>query len=236
MCSHAETLDKQVDAAKQGEREQKLEGDIDEPAEKYREDEGKDLVVRDRGAEDADGHEAGAQQEQADIRAHDATAIEVTHRQAKPIYREIIHCGRNQRQQHQGDAGQELGQDDLPVGQRFGEQHLDGAGAVLLSEASHGDCRHKEKEDPWSEDKQAIEVGVAKHKQVEVGLKNPKKQPRNQQEDHNDQDANQGADKIADFFLIKCVHCITAIKTAKIQFFLELLSKKPITTVSRIFE
>ena len=52
MCRHAESLYEEVDASEQRERIDKLEADIHEPAEKHRKDEGQNLVVCDRRAED----------------------------------------------------------------------------------------------------------------------------------------------------------------------------------------
>lgn len=225
MSRHTQTLDKQIDAPEKRQGEEELKSDIDEPTEEHREDEGQNLVVGDRGAEDADRHEAGAQQEQTDIRSHDSTAVKVAHRHAQTIDREIIHrCG-NQSEQHQGDTGKELRQDNLPIRQWFGEQHFDRARTVFLRETAHGDRRNQEEENPRSEDEQPIKVSVTIRQQIEIGLKNPKKKPRDQQKDHNDHDANQRTNEIADFFLIKCVHYFTAIKAAKIQIILETPSK-----------
>ena len=219
MGRHAQALDEEVDGTEERQRVDKLKADVHEAAEEHREDEGQDLVAGDRRAEHAYGDEARAQQEQADVRAHDAAAVEVAHGEAETIDREIVHRRGDQGQEHQHHTSQELGQDDLPVRQRFGKQHLYGARAVLLSKAAHGDRRDEEQEHPRRQDEQTVKVGVTVGKQVEIALKHPKKQSRDQQKHHDDHDADQGTHEIADFFLEKRVHSSINIKLAKIQIF-----------------
>ena len=85
MGRHTQALDEEVDRAEKRQRVDELEADVHEAAEEHREDEGQDLVAGDRRTEDADGDEARAQQEQADVGTHDAATIEVAHREAQTI-------------------------------------------------------------------------------------------------------------------------------------------------------
>ena len=64
----------------------------------------------------------------------------------------------------------------------------------------------KEQEYPWSDDEEAIQVGVAEIQQVEVALEHPKKQAGDEQKHHNHHDADERAEEVADFFLEQSVH------------------------------
>lgn len=216
MRCQSQLSDKQVDATKKRERENKFKSDVQKSAEENREDKSQDLVVGDRAAKHADGDETRAQQEKADVRTPDAATVEVADRQAETVNREIIDKGGNQGQQHQTDAGEEFGEDNLPVGQRLGEQHLDGARAVFLGKAAHGDSRNEEKEHPRRDDEKTVQIGIVRVQHIEIALEHPKEQSRDKQKHHDYHDAYQRTEEIAYFFLEKCKHDFVLIKSAKI--------------------
>ena len=202
MRTHAELLDEQVDLAEERERVDELETHQQEAAEEDRQDEGQNLVVGQRAAKHADADETRTQQEQADVGAPDAAAVEVAFGQTELVDREIIDERGYQGQNNQCHASKELRPDDLPVRQRLGEQHLDGARAVFLGEAAHRHGGHEEKEDPRRDNEEAVEVGVLVVQHVEVALEHPKKQAGDEQKHHNHHNADQRAEEVADFFLI----------------------------------
>ena len=115
------------------------EGQQHEPAE----DEGGDLVGRQRGDEQAERDARRADKEHPEVLARHLSPVEPAQRREgeRKRYREGDHDG------EQPEAAQELAQHDLPLAEGQREQDLEGARPLLLGPGAHREGRHQEDED-----------------------------------------------------------------------------------------
>ena len=206
MCLHTQLHDKQVDAPEERQRIDELKTYVDESAEEHRQDESQYLIACDGAAEDAYRHESRAKQEKAYIGAQYAAAVDIADGHGEHIDGVIVDKGGQQGQQHEAHSSKEFGNDNLPIGERLGEKHLDGAGAVLLGKAAHGDSGNKEEEHPWGNDEEAVKVGEGVVEDVEVALEHPQEEACDEQEHHYHHDANQRAEEVDYLFFKQRVH------------------------------
>ena len=143
---YAERFEVVTKVAERIERVDECEAEGEYEAEERGDDESHNLVVGEARREEADGDERCAEEEQPEVGAPGAAHVDVAHRIAYPIDCYDIDEGRQQRDNQQGEAGEELRPHNLHVGERQGEQEVHRAGTLFFRERAHGDSWYKEEE------------------------------------------------------------------------------------------
>ena len=165
------------------------ESEGEDEAEEGGDDEGHDLVVGEARRKEADGDERRAEEEQPEVGAPGAAHVDIAHGIAYPIDSYDIDEGRQQRDDQQGEAGQELGPHNLHVGEREGEQEVHRAGALLLRERTHRDGRDQEEEQELRQTEKSLQISQSGlHNIVDIGEDPDEKSGDNQE--HTDEDVS----------------------------------------------
>ena len=203
VVPYAEALHEEVGVAQDAHVVQALEAQVGNGTEQGCKDKRHNLVVGQRRAEEANGHEGATQQEQSDVGTDDAARVDVAHRVAKGIDADVAYQRRQQRDEYQSPRSQKLGKDDGPVAQRTSHEHLDGAGTFLFGQRAHGDGGDEEEVEERADEEEAVHAGIAVVEDVEVAFQHPQHQSGEHQEYRYRQIADERREEVGEFFFIQ---------------------------------
>jgi len=119
-------------------------GQVEDAAQQHAQDERDELVVGARRNEQADGRVRRRHEDGGQVAAHDRSPVQ----RAEQRDGDRQEHGQRQRDDHQRHDGQELAQDELHLAHRQGQQHFQGAGALLFAPLPHGErCDQEDHQD-----------------------------------------------------------------------------------------
>ena len=136
-----------------------------------------------------------AEKKKADIGAPHSSHVDISFRHAQIIDRKKVDQRRKKGEYDQDEPREELGHDDLQLGERFGKDHFDGARSFLFCKKPHSDGRDKEKENERGDHEKPVEIGITEVQDVEIPGEDPQEQPVDEQEYRNHDISRQGTQK-----------------------------------------
>ena len=119
-----------------------------------------------------------SQQNQSKVRSRNSSEIQVTHRFGQIIKRHNIAKRGQNAEQNQGPSRQKLTQDHTVCTHRPREQKFSGSASLFLRKKSHGHGRNQKHQNPRTNNKKLIQLGITKF-QNRIIRKNPDKQTGN---------------------------------------------------------
>ena len=200
VIAHAQLADRQLSVAQETHPADGLESEMHKCTHQCSQDEGHNLVVRQRAGKHADGHKRSPQQQQAQIRTHHSTGVHIAHRVAQCHNTEIAHYRRQQRDSHQHHTGKELGPYQGHLAQRLGKQQLHCTVALFLGQHTHGDGRDKEQIEERAYEEQPVHACIPIVENIEIRLKHPQHQSCKHKKHHNGQIPCKGREETGKLF------------------------------------
>ena len=138
-------------------------------------DKSHDGVVGACAEQERDGEVGAAQDEQSEVGTRSAAEVEVAHRVAQNVQRRGVKQGGKQRQPEEPHAGQPLTDDNIPGGQRFCAQPIEGSGTPFFGEHAHRQRGYQKQKHPRRKHKKPVKLGVSAVEQVKVARHEPEK-------------------------------------------------------------